>query len=46
MLGFAKGFILALFLAAIVGIGTQSWENVGVIIAAFIVIKIVWKILS
>ena len=46
MLGFAKGFIFALFVAVIVGIGTQSWENAGVIICAFVVVKIIWKVLS
>ena len=46
MLGFAKGFILALFASIIVGVGTGSWENGLVIIGAFIVIKIIWKILN
>ena len=46
MLGFAKGFIIALFASVIVGIGTESWENGLVIIGAFIVIKIIWGILS
>ncbi len=46
MLGFAKGFILALFASVIVGIGTESWENGLVIIGAFIIIKIIWGILN
>jgi len=46
MLGFAKGFIITLFIAILVGIGSKSLENALVIIGAFIIIKIIWKILS
>jgi hypothetical protein len=46
MLGFAKGFIIFLFLSVIIGLGTQSVVNGLTVMGVFIVIKVIVKILS
>jgi len=46
VLGFGKGFVIFLFISAIVGYGTKSWENFFVMIGSFIVIKLIWKLLT
>jgi len=44
--GFAKIFVIFLFISVAVGIGTHSWENALSIIGAFIVIRVIWKLFT
>jgi hypothetical protein len=44
--GFAKIFVIFLFISIIVGIGTHSLVNAISLMGAFIIIRIVWKVLT
>jgi len=44
--GFSKSFVIFLFIAIIVGIGTKSWQNGLGVIIFFAVIRIIWKMLT
>ena len=46
MLGFAKSFVIFIFIAAVIGYGTHSWSNFFVVIAAFAAVRFVWKLLT
>jgi len=43
MLGFAKWFVIFLFLSLAVGYGTKNWYAAGQIMIGFIAIKIMWR---
>jgi hypothetical protein len=45
-LGFAKIFVIFLFISIIIGIGTHSWVNFFSAMGIFILIRIVWKLLT
>ena len=46
MLGFAKSFVIFIFIAGAIGYGTHSWSNFFVVIAAFAAVRFVWKLLT
>ena len=44
--GFAKIFVIFLFIAIAVAVGTENYYNGVVIIGVFAVIRIIWKLLT
>lgn len=46
LFGFSKVFIIILFLAAVVGWGTHNLYNFIVIMGIYIIIKVIWNLLS
>jgi len=44
MFGFAKIFVIFIFIAAAIGYGTRSWMNFVILLIAFAVVRIIWKI--
>jgi len=46
MFGFAKLFVIFIFIAGAIGYGTRSWENFFVVIGGYIVVRIIWKLLT
>lgn len=46
MLGFSKGFAIALIIAFIIYYGSKNWKNAIAFLAIFAAIKIVWNILT
>lgn len=46
MFGFAKIFVVFIFIAAIIGYGTKSWINFFVVLGVYAAIRIVWKLLT
>jgi len=46
MLGFAKSFVIFIFIAIAVGYGTHNWYNSLIILGAFAVVRMIWKLLT
>lgn len=46
MLGFSKLFVIFLFIAAVIGVGTKSWANFFIMLLAFAIAKITWNIFT
>lgn len=46
MLGLNKGFVIALFLACVIGYGTKSWQNFFVIIGVYAIFRIAWNLFT
>jgi len=46
MFGFSKIFVIVIFLAAAIGYGTKSWMNFFIILGAYALIRIIWKLLT
>lgn len=46
MWGLSKGFIISLALALIIGFGTHNIKNFFVIMAVYVIGRIIWNILS
>jgi len=46
MFGFAKIFVVFIFIAVAVGYGTKSWINFFVILGAFALVRFIWKLLT
>jgi len=46
MLGFAKIFVIFIFIASAIGYGTRSWINFFVVLGAFALVRVIWKILT
>ena len=44
--GFSKVFVIILFIALIIGWGSHNWINGIVIISIYVIIAIVWKLLT
>jgi hypothetical protein len=44
--GFSKVFVIILGLAALIGFATKSFNNSLVIIIVYVVIKIIWNLLT
>jgi len=46
MLGFAKIFVIFIFIAAAIGYGTKSWINFLIVLGAFALVRFIWKLLT
>jgi Ca2+/H+ antiporter len=46
MLGFSKIFVIVLFIAVIVGYGSENWVNGLMIVLVYAIIAIIWKLLT
>lgn len=46
MLGFSKPFVIVLAIASIIGFGTHNIQNFIVIMGMYIIIKVIWNILT
>lgn len=46
MLGLSKSFVIVLVLASIIGYGTHNISNFVAIMGIYIVIRIIWNILT
>lgn len=44
--GWSKNFVIFLFIAVGVGYGTHNWNNFFSILGFFIIIRIIWKLLT
>jgi hypothetical protein len=43
-MGFAKSFVIFIFIAGIVGYGTKSWNNFWLLLGIFAVVRFIWKL--
>jgi hypothetical protein len=46
MLGMSKTFVIVLIIASIIGYGTKDWNNFFIILLFYIIIKIIWNLLT
>jgi hypothetical protein len=46
VLGFAKSFVIFIFIAAAIGYGTHNWNNFWIVIGVFALFRFVWKLLT
>lgn len=46
MLGFSKLFVIFIFIAAIIGYGTHSFNNFALVLGAFALVSFIWKLLT
>ncbi len=46
MLGMNKWFVAFLLLSIAIGYGTKNWMNGAVVLAWFVLIRIIWKFLT
>jgi hypothetical protein len=46
MLGLSKSFIITFILAIIIGYGTHNIQNFFVIMVMYVIIRIIWNILT
>ena len=46
MLGMSKGFVITLALAGIIGWGTHSFNNFLTVMAIYVIVRIIWNVLT
>lgn len=46
MLGISKSFIIFLILSIVLAVGTKNWKNGIVLMACYVVVKIIWKFIT
>ena len=45
-LGFAKDFVIFLFIAVIIALATENWNNFVAVIGLYAVVKVTWRFLT
>ncbi len=46
MLGFSKAFVIYLFISIAVGYGSGNYNNTLILLGVFVIIRIIWKMLT